>query len=275
MATWDRKDGRDGSLSARFTKSVWSTLRTALNKAKRLRIIATNPCEFVDPPRVERKEMTALDPAQVQAYLEAFDCTDIGAAIATAIGSGCRCGELLALRWHDVDLERGTLRVERSLERVSIRTAQRVRYELAFKEPKSKRSRRTIPLPPFVAERLRRHRLEQAERFLSAGAGRPGPDTLVFENDGQPWIPTTFGMLFARLRDAAKLPKVRLHDLRHSYASLLLQSGADLKVVSTALGHSSVAITADIYAHVAPVMLQSAANRLDALIESGRKGSGQ
>lgn len=78
-------------------------------------------------------------------------------------------------------------------------------------------------------------------------------------------------MLFARLRDAADLPKVRLHDLRHSYASLLLQSGADLKVVSTALGHSSVAITADIYAHVAPVMLQSAANRLDALIESGRQ----
>ncbi len=83
------------------------------------------------------------------------------------------------------------------------------------------------------------------------------------------------GCSFPAFATPSKLPKVRLHDLRHSYASLLLQSGADLKVVSTALGHSSVAITADIYAHVSPVMLQSAANRLDALIESGRKVSGQ
>ena len=275
VASWKRRDGRDGRLSARFTKSVWSTLRTALNRAKRLRLISANPCEFTDAPRVERKEMNALDPSQVQAYLGAFDQTEIGVAVATAIGSGCRCGEFLALRWRDVDLERGMLRVERSLERVATRTKLGVRYTLNFKEPKSKRSRRTIPLPLFVVERLRRHRLDQAERFLSAGAGRPDADTLVFENDGQPWIPTTFGMLFARLRDAAKLPRVRLHDLRHTYGSLLLQSGADLKTVSTALGHSSVAITADTYMHVAPAMLQSAADSLGALIGTGRKASGE
>jgi integrase len=195
--------------------------------------------------------------------------------VATAIGSGCRCGEFLALRWRDVDLERGTLRVDRSLERVATRTKRGVCYTLNFKESKSKRSRRSIPLPPFIVERLRRHRLDQAERFLSAGAGRPDVDTLVFENDGQPWIPTTFGMLFARLRDAAKLPRVRLHHLRHTYGSLLLQSGADLKTVSTALGHSSVAITADAYMHVAPAMLQSAADSLGALIGTGRKASGE
>ncbi|HEX3369552.1 MAG TPA: tyrosine-type recombinase/integrase, partial [Candidatus Cybelea sp.] len=97
---------------------------------------------------------------------------------------------------------------------------------------------------------------------------------LVFENDGQPWVPTTFGMLFARLRDDAKLPRVRLHDLRHTYGSLLLQSGVDLKSVSTALGHSSVAITADTYMHVAPAMLQAAADSLDRLIGTGRKASG-
>ena len=158
------------------------------------------------------------------------------------------------------------MRVERSLERVVIRTAKRVRYELRFKEPKSKRSRRTIPLPPFAVERLRRYRVEQAQRFMVAGV-RPDGDTLAFEHDGLPWVPTTFGMLYARLRDEEKLPKVRLHDLRHSYASLLLQSGSDLKTVSTALGHSSVAITADTYAHISPVMLQSAADRLNDLIE--------
>ncbi len=114
--------------------------------------------------------MRSLSPEQVQQYLAAFDRTDLGAAIATAIGSGCRRGELLALRWSDVDLDQGTLRVARSLERVTIRTAKRARYELRFKEPKTKRSRRTIALPPFAIERLRRHRLEQAERFFSAGA---------------------------------------------------------------------------------------------------------
>ena len=273
MASWGRKDKRDGNLSPGFVKKIWSTLRTALNRAQRLRLIAVNPCDFVDPPRVERKEMNSLNPSQVQQYLKAFDATEIGAAVATAIGSGCRCGELLALRWRDVDLDRCVLRVERSLERVTVRLPRGTRHELRFKEPKSKNSRRTIPLPAFVIERLRRHRLEQAERFLSAGAGRPGADALVFEREGEPWVPTSFGMLFARLRDKAMLPRVRLHDLRHSYASLLLESGSDLKVVSTALGHASVAITCDVYAHVSPVMLTSAANRLDALIRGGQKTS--
>jgi integrase len=267
MAAWKRKDGREGDLSPLFVKKVWSTLRTACNKAKKLRLITSNPCDFIDPPKVERKEMNALSPAQVGDYLAAFDGTDIGAAIAIALGSGCRRGELLGLRWRDVDLERGTLRVERSVERVAIRTAKRVRYETRFKEPKSRRSRRTIPLPPFAVERLRKHRVDQAQRLLTAGI-RPDGDTIVFDRDGLPWNPGPFGMLFTTIRDAAGLPKVRLHDLRHSYASLLLQSGADLKTVSTALGHSSVAITADTYVHISPVMLQSAADRLNDLIQS-------
>jgi integrase len=266
MASWKRKDGRKGALSPLFVKKVWSTLRTACNRARKLRLIATNPCDFVDPPKVERKEMHALSPSQVVRYLAAFDGTDIGAAIAVALGSGCRRGELLGLRWRDVDLERSTLRVERSVERVAIRTIKRVRYETRFKEPKSRRSRRTIPLPPFAVDRLRKHRVEQAQLLLTAGV-RPDGDTIVFDRDGGPWNPGPFGMLFTAIRDAAELPKVRLHDLRHSYASLLLESGADLKTVSTALGHSSVAITADTYAHVSPVMLQSAADRLHDLIE--------
>ncbi|MFY9884260.1 MAG: site-specific integrase [Candidatus Cybelea sp.] len=142
-----------------------------------------------------------------------------------------------------------------------------MRYELRFKEPKSKQSRRTIPLPPFAVKRLRRYLVEQAERFLGAGV-RPDGDTLMFDDgDGTPWVPSSFGMLYARLRDEAGLPKIRFQDLRHSYASLLLQSGTDLKTVSTALGHSSVSITADTYSHISPVMLRSAADRLNDLIE--------
>ncbi len=176
QASWltsPRKDGRKGVVTPGFVKSIRSTLNTALNRAKKLRLVTVNPCEFVSPPRCEREEMRSLDPAQVQQYLATFDQTELGAAVATAIGSGCRRGELLALRWCDLDLGSSTLRVARSLERVTIRTAKRVRYELRFKEPKTKRSRRTVALPPFVAERLRRHRLEQAQRLMAAGFGRP------------------------------------------------------------------------------------------------------
>jgi integrase len=273
QASWltdERKDGRKGTVTPGFVKSVRSTLNTALNKAKKKRLITVNPCGFVDPPRCEREEMQSLSPEQVQQYLAVFDRTDLRAAIATAIGSGCRRGELLALRWSDVDLDKGTLRIARSLERVTIRTAERVRYELRFKEPKTKRSRRTIALPPFAVERLRHHRLEQAERFFSAGR-RPDTETLLFERDGLPWNPNTFGLTFAQIARDAKLPKVRLHDLRHSFASLLLAGGADLKTVSQALGHSTIGVTADVYAHVSPAMLQNAANLLDRVVESGRK----
>ncbi len=268
--TQPRKDKRAGVVTPGFVKSVRSTLNTALNRAKKVRLITVNPCEFVDPPRCEREEMRSLSPEQVQQYLAVFDRSVLGAAIATAIGSGCRRGELLALRWSDVDLDQGTLRVARSLERVTIRTAKREHCELRFKEPKTKRSRRTIALPPFVLERLRRHRLEQAERFFSAGS-RPDGSTLLFERGGLPWNPNTFGLTFARIARDAKLPKVRLHDLRHSFASLLLAGGADLKTVSTALGHSTIAVTADTYAHVSPAMLHGAANLLDRIVESGRK----
>jgi integrase len=272
QAAWlseERRDGRKGCLTPGYVKSVRSTLTTILRRAKRRGKIKVNPTEFVDQVRVERAEMRSLEPVAVQGYLKAFDRTDLGAAIATAIGSGCRRGELLALRWSDVDLDKGTLRIARSLERVTIRTPKRTRYELRFKEPKTKRSRRMIALPPFAVARLRRHRVEQAERFFSAGK-RPDDATLIFERDGLPWNPNTFGLTFARIVHEAKLPKVRLHDLRHSFASLLLAGGADLKTVSTALGHSTISVTADVYAHVSPAMLRGAADLLDRVVESGK-----
>ncbi len=262
MDSWDREDGRAGPLSAVARKKIFCTLQTALNKAVKLRKIKVNPCDLIDAPKVERKEMGALSGEQVALYLAVFDQTDLGAAVAVALGTGVRIGELLGLRWRDFDAKRGTIRVERSLERVVTRTKAGTHYDVRFKEPKSKYSRRTIPLTRFARKRLEQYRLDQAERFLAAGV-RPNGDTLVFDSDGKPWVPTSFGMFYARLRDEAKLPYARFHDLRHTYGSLLLQSGTDLKTVSRALGHSSVAITADLYIHFVPAMLESAADRLD------------
>ncbi len=132
---------------------------------------------------------------------------------------------LLALRWCDVDLDSGALTVNRAIEHIDGKPR--------FKDPKTKRSRRTISLPAFVMERLRRHRVEQAERFLRDGLGRPTPETLLFERGGEPWVPNTFGTFFWRILKAANLPIIRLHDLRHSFASMALAAGVDLKTVST------------------------------------------
>ena len=92
--------------------------------------------------------------------------------------------------------------------------------------------------------------MEQAKRYLRDGMGRPTPETLLFERAGEPWIPNTFGTLFWKILHDAKLPHVRLHNLRHSFASMALEAGVDLKTVSTALGHSTISTTADLYAHV-------------------------
>lgn len=150
-------------LSSRTVHHVFCTLHVALNRAKRQRLITLNPCGLVDPPRVEQKEMRHLDAHGGAALLKALEACDIGAAIVTSLGTGLRRGELLALRWSDVDLDGLHLTVQRSIERVGSQTR--------FKEPKTKRSRRTISLPLFMAERLRRHRTTQGQRMMLPALG--------------------------------------------------------------------------------------------------------
>ena len=248
------------NLSARTVRHIFTTLNTALNRAKKQRLIAINPCELTDAPSVERREMGFLDAPAAAALLRAFEGTYIGPAIVTALGTGLRRGELLALRWCDVDLDAGAITVNRAIEHVD--------GSSRFKEPKTKRSRRTINLPAFVADRLRRHRIEQAERFLGDGLGRPDGQTLLFERAGEPWIPNTFTTHFWRILKDAGLPHMRLHDLRHSFASLALEAGVDLKTVSTALGHATISTTADLYAHVTSSLMKDAAARIDNALTS-------
>jgi integrase len=269
--TWASKPkcNGEGTISPRTVRHIWATLAIALNRAKKQRILMFNPCEVVDAPRFERKEMRALDGAAAERYVRAFyDDPDVGAAVVLAIGSGLRRGELLGLRWSDVDLDAGIVRVARALERATLHDPadpNKKSTEIRFKEPKTHGSRRSIPLPGFAVERLRRHRREQKDRFDKLGLWRTN-DTLVFDRAGEPWCPNTFGLWFARLVKRFELPRVRLHDLRHSFASLMLERGVDLKTVSTALGHSTIRVTADTYAHISPAMLQSAVSRLDEAI---------
>jgi integrase len=247
----DRKDPAP-PLSGHSVKHALDTLRVALRRAREKQLIVRDPFAHVKAPRFEKPEMTALDAAQAGKLLELADDSIIGAAIATAIGTG------LALRWSDLDLDAARLTVHRAIERVDGVTR--------FKEPKTRRSRRTVALPPFVVERLRRQRVEQVQRFSDLAIAWPTGETIVFDRAGEPWIPNSFGLLFDRLLRRTGLPRVRLHDLRHSYASLMLEAGVDLTVVSRALGHSNISTTADLYSHINASMFEGAADRLDRAI---------
>jgi integrase len=256
------------TIAPRTVRHIWTTVAAALNRAKKQRILLFNPCEVVDAPRFSQREMRSLDVAPAEAYLRAFsEDPEIGAVVTVAIATGLRRGEVLALRWSDVNLDEATIRVTRAMESVVTHDpdTKRAIVEVRFKDPKTPRSRRTLVLPAFAVDRLRRHRREQKARFEDLGVWRTN-DTLVFDREGAPWAPDAFSWHFIRLVKRYKLPRVRFQDLRHSYATLMRQAGVDLTTVSRALGHSTIRTTADVYGHVTPAMQQSAADQLDRVI---------
>ncbi len=200
--------------------------------------------------------MTALTPDQVGLFLNAVRGDRLEALYVAAVTTGMRQGELLALRWSDVDLEGRAVRVRATLVET--------KSGFEFAEPKSARSRRQISLTLVAATALRRHRAAQIEERLRAGAAWTDHD-LVFASgvreplDGSNILRRSFYPLLA----GANLPHVRFHDLRHSAATLMLSHGVPLKIVSEILGHSQISITADTYMHVTPGMQREAAAALD------------
>jgi integrase len=182
-------------------------------------------------------------------------------AVLLAVTTGLRRGEILALRWQDLDLEAGILSVRQSLEET--------KAGLAFKEPKSRKARRTVALPALAVEGLRRHRADQARARLMLGPGWQDNDLVCAQHDGRPLRPRSLTHAFVNLlRRRADLARVRFHDLRHSHATLLLRKNVHPKVVSERLGHSTVGITLDVYSHVVPGMQEEAARKIDAALRS-------
>jgi integrase len=257
LATWrssGRNDHEEGRLSPRSVAHVFRTLRTICRWGLRSGLLTADPTMALDTPRFRRREMRALDAKGIVNLLLAARGTELETPIAVAVGTGLRRGELLGLRWSDIDLNIGRLTVRRSIEVVREESTDadghHARYVRREKPPKTATSRRTISLAPSVEAVLRRQRAEQHERRIHCGLGRD-QDCFVFDRlDGSPWEPPTFSSEFAKLVRHAKLPHVRFHDLRHTFASTSLQAGVDLKTISASLGHSTVSVTADLYAHV-------------------------
>jgi integrase len=244
----------DQGLSPATVNKAHAVLHSALKHAKRMGLIARNPTEDLSLPKIRRPEIRALDEDEIQRLLAAAKGTSVEVPILTLLTVGLRRGELLALRWGDVDLTAGTMCIRRTLQEAS--------DGITFKEPKTARASRMVALPVVTTEALQRHRDSQ----VAAGQhdGSRNRDDLVFPgDDGEPWWPSNFARVCRRVFDQAGL-SCRLHDLRHTHATMLLRQGVHPKVVQERLGHANVGITLDIYSHVAPHMQEEAAAKIDA-----------
>ena len=238
--------------SARLTHVL---LKGALKQAVAWQMLAKNPADYVTPPKREApRKMHAMTQDEVERFLAAVDSSRWAPFLHLLVGTGLRPSEALALRWRDVDLAAGTLTVRRSVQ------WDKEKKQHVYNEPKTRSSRRTIPLPYGLTRILAEH--------MESAAGN-GPGDLVFTTrSGKPGGHRTIVQEAFKpaLRRAGLDEAIRLYDLRHTHATLLLLVGVHPKVVSERLGHASVAITLDVYSHVMPGMQEQAAEKLDAMM---------
>jgi integrase len=301
---------RDGVTAARRFY-LRSFLRNVLNTAMRWRLILRNAAALADVPRTTTHEFTLLTPEQAQARLKAVKGDPLEAFVTVGLSCGLRRGEMLGLQWPDVDLDQGVLHVRHALQRFGgdgakrrplLEARKRLRKALAddtladaerqavvdelsevraqlrelktslqLVEPKSMRSRRTITLPTVAVTALKAQRVRQLEARLAAGEDWQDQRFVFTTAIGTPLEPRRLTREFRALLKQAELPLIRLHDLRHSCATLLLGQGVSPRVVMEVLGHSQVSLTLNTYSHVLPALQQDAARKMDAILFRGGK----
>jgi integrase len=252
--TTGRKDGK-GGLSPQTVVHHHRVLREALKHAVRWQLLTRNPAEAVDPPRIEHKEMQIMDEAKSVWMIEGAQGTRLHVPIVLATCTGMRRGEILALKWADVDLSSGFLHVRRTLEQT--------RQQVGFKEPKSRYGRRLISLPTLAVEVLEQHHNHQLELKSVLGAAYEDNDLVCCQEDGRLWRPSAFTSAYFALLRRRKIRSIPFHALRHSHASQLLRAGISPKVISERLGHAKVGFTLEVYSHLLPGMQEEAAQRMD------------
>ena len=202
-----------------------------------------NVAAVIRPPKVESEEVEILTAEQLSDVLGGLADHALYPIVALALATGMRRGELLALRWDDLNLDEATVSVERSLEET--------KAGLRFKTPKTKHGRRVISLPLSSVDILRAHRRRQLELRIALGQGRQEPAALVFSNlEGAPLSPDNLSREWRRVAAARELPRVKFHALRHTHASALIASGLDVLTISRRLGHASPVVTLAIYGHL-------------------------
>lgn len=253
---------RGNLLTARTIHHTRAVLRDALNTAMRWGLVSRNVAQLVELPSVKRERVKPLSPSDARTFLSAIAESRWDALYSIAIAMGLRLGEILALRWEDVDLERGVLSVNHTLG-----WYKGSGYLLG--DPKTEESRRTLPMPATVTAVLRAHRARQNEERLAAGVRWQDLD-FVFTAQRGPGVPVRPSVIthdLQRTLTRLGLHRQRFHDLRHTCASLLIAQGLTLADVKETLGHSRINLTADTYSHLYSERRQEIADRMDAILK--------
>jgi integrase len=248
------------ALSPSTIRRIHATLHKALADAVRWQLIGRNPAAFADPPRAPKPEMKVWSVSDLQGFLAATRDDRFATLWVFIALTGVRRGEALGLRWSDIDWEHGRATIRQTILPVGHRPT--------VGEPKTARGRRSVALDEHTVKALRAHHRTQLEQRLLLGAAFKDWGLIFAYPDGEPLNPEYVSRRFQRLLRAAGLPPVRLHDLRHTHATLALAAGVPTRVVSDRLGHSAMAVTTDIYQHAIPDLEADCAERIAALVMS-------
>jgi integrase len=255
-----RKNYAGGGLSPRSVQYVHAIIHRALRDAVKWGRLARNPADAADPPKASRPESITWTADQLRTFLEATRGSRYWAAYLLLATTGLRRGECLGLRWQDLDLDAG---------RASIRqTVIAIRHTVMMSTPKTASGRRTVRLDKGTVAALREHRARQAAERLLMGAGWTDNDLVFCHPDGTALHPERFSRGFLETVARIGLPRIRLHDLRHGWATLALQAGVHPKVVQERLGHANIGITLDTYSHVVAGLHEDAAEQVAALFRT-------
>lgn len=243
-------------LSPKTVNNVHGVLHKALDNAVKWDILPRNVCDAVTPPRIPRKEKNVLTKQQAHTLIEQLKEHHLEALLVLAVITGMREGEILALRWQDIDFEDGSLQVQRAVSYLK-------GYGYVESEPKTAKSRRMIKLPVFVVNVLKQHQTQQEEQRKEVGKAWIEKG-LVFTNaQGYYYSSSTLRKVFRRFLVSIDLPHMRFHDLRHSAATILLAMKVHPKVVQEILGHSQITVTMDLYSHALPSMQDDVTKQWD------------
>jgi len=249
-----------GGLTTRTVRNHIVCLHTALQNALKMGMLVRNPVDAVTIPRAEHHQMRTMNESDIHIFLEMARPTQYYALFYTALFTGMRRSELLALRWQDIDLLLLQISVSRALHQIR-------GGKVIFRQPKTEKSRRVVALTPSTAALLKEHHESQNRLRQSLDFPLLADDNLVFcQYDGKPFLPNTVSHNWIKLIRRSGLNGIRLHDARHTHASLMLKQGVHPKIVQERLGHSSIQVTLDTYSHVAPGLQQSAAETFDSIV---------
>ncbi|MEZ7892794.1 MAG: tyrosine-type recombinase/integrase [Candidatus Wallbacteria bacterium] len=244
-----------GGLAPRTIKYIHRNLSTALEYAIKMQLISNNPAKFATPPKIKAYRSEIYDENEITTMLSKAKGTDLEVPLAIAVTLGLRRGELLALKWQDIDFENVKVTIKNNLVKTT--------KGCIFKDLKTESSYRSIDIPYGLIKLLKEHKNNQEKIKINFQNCYNDNDLVCCHANGNPFSPCYFTCKFEKFLIKNHLKKIRLHDLRHTNATLMLKYGIPAKIASKRLGHSSVGITLDLYSHVIGDMQREAAQKID------------